>query len=605
MRHNTVNTRNNALTPRRSAAKTWLRAIELTAPIVSEPAIILPVAIEHVANDYGDAPALISEEEQFTYRRLLERSNQYARWALAQGIAKGDVICLLMSNSPEYMAIWLGISRVGGVVSLLNTNLRGKSLAHCINIVEPRHIIVEFVFVDTIVAALPTVSCHPQLWSHGGIASEFTSIDDSIKLYPGEKLAINEHRHITIEDSALLIYTSGTTGLPKAAIISHYRLMAWSRWFAGMMNTQTSDRMYNCLPMYHAVGGIVATGALLVSGGSVAIRKRFSASQFWNDIVEWDCTLFQYIGELCRYLVNSPHQQRETMHRLRLCCGNGLRLGVWEEFKTRFHIPQILEFYAATEGNVSLYNVEGKPGAVGRIPPYIAHRLPLAIVKSDLASGIPVLDKDGFYVSCKPDEPGEVLTELFDGENNPSNRFEGYTSPEESEKKILRNVFRKGDAWLRTGDLMRRDSSGFFYFFDRLGDTFRWKGENVSTAEVSEIICACPGVIDATVYGVTIPRTEGKAGMAALVVDHKFDLVQFREWLINCLPNYARPIFIIIRNGLEMTSTFRHKNNSLIEAGYDPKLTADPIYFNDPQQQTFVTIDDTLYAQIQTSATRV
>ena len=411
---NAVDTTVNAAMNDHTAAKTWLRALEMTAPIASEPACILPTAIEDIAEDYGEAPALLSERERFTYRALVERSNQYARWALAQGIAKGDVVCLLMPNRPEYMAIWLGITRVGGIVSLLNTNLAGSSLAHCINIVEAKHIIVQTEFAAVLVAALPALRCRPKIWSHGGIAGEFASIDEFIKHCPGEKLADDERRIVTIEDRALLIYTSGTTGLPKAAIISHYRLMLWSRWFAGMMNTQAVDRMYDCLPMYHSVGGVVATGALLVSGGSVVIREKFSAAQFWNDIVDWDCTLFQYIGELCRYLVNTPHQPRETEHRLRLCCGNGLRQDVWEAFKTRFRIPQILEFYAATEGNLSLYNVEGKPGAIGRVPSYLAHRFPVAIVRSDLESGMPVRDAKGFCIRCAADETGEALGRIVD-----------------------------------------------------------------------------------------------------------------------------------------------------------------------------------------------
>ena len=581
-----------------SVAKTWLRALEMTAPIFSEPACILPVAIDNVAEDCGGTLALISVRERFTYRALVERCNQYARWALAHGISKGDVVCLLMPNRPEYMAIWLGITRVGGIVSLLNTNLTGNSLAHCLNIVEPKHVIVASELTDVFVATLPILSCRPKVWSHGGLASTFSSIDETIELCSGEKLAVDEQRRITIEDRALLIYTSGTTGLPKAAIISHYRLMLWSRWFAGIMNAQRSDRMCDCLPMYHSVGGVVATGALMVSGGSVVIREKFSVSQFWSDIVTSDCTMFQYIGELCRYLVNSPHQPLETEHRLRLCCGNGLRPDVWQVFKARFEIPQILEFYAATEGNLSLYNVEGKPGAIGRVPPYLAHRFPMAIVKLDLESGLPLRDAEGFCIRCVVDEPGEALTKISIDGLDIGSRFEGYTNQEDSEKKILRNVFKTGDAWFRTGDLMRKDSSGYFFFFDRIGDTFRWKGENVSTTEVSETICACPGVLDATVYGVTIPHTDGKAGMAALVVNRKFDLVSFREYLVKCLPEYARPVFIIIRNAIEMTSTFKHKNGALIETGYDPKRTSDPIYFNDPKQQAFMVLDDARHAQI-------
>ena len=249
-----------------------------------------------------------------------------------------------------------------------------------------------------------------------------------------------------------------------------------------------SDRMYCCLPMYHSIGGVVAIGAALVAGASVFIRERFSASRFWDDVADRDCTLFQYIGELCRYLVAAPPHPREQAHRLRLACGNGLRRDVWEAFQSRFGIPQILEFYAATEGSFSLYNAEGKPGAIGRIPSYLAHRFPVALVKFDVDTGAPARGPDGFCVRCAPDEPGEAIGKIAAGVG----RFEGYTDAEASAKKVLRNVFAEGDAWYRTGDLMRRDRAGFFYFVDRVGDTFRWKGENVSTGEVEEVIAACP-----------------------------------------------------------------------------------------------------------------
>jgi fatty-acyl-CoA synthase len=588
---------------RHSVAKTWLRALEMTSPIVTKPTRILPVAIAEVAERQAEAPALISREESFTYRALVERSNQYARWAIANGVAKGDVVCLLMPNRPEYMAIWLGITLVGGVVSLLNTNLTGDLLAHCINAVEPKHVIVEIKLVQAIESALPAVRCRPPIWVHGGRVGDFMPIEASINLCSGEMLRIEERRPVTINDRALLIYTSGTTGLPKAANISHYRLVLWSYWFAGMMDVANSDRMYDCLPMYHAVGGVVATGALLVSGGSVMIREQFSASNFWNDIVEWNCTTFQYIGELCRYLLNSPRQVSETHHQLRLCCGNGLRADVWEPFKTRFRIPQIIEFYASTESALSLYNVEGKPGAIGRIPPYLAHRFPMALVRTDVGTGMAIRDANGFCVRCAADEIGEALARIDDGSRDSC--FDGYTSAEESAGKILHDVFRSGDVWFRTGDLMRRDKNGYVYFVDRIGDSFRWKGENVSTAEVSDVISAYPGVIDATVYGVVIPHADGKAGMVALVTDHNFDLARFCQFLIARLPHYARPLFVRITDSLETTATLKHKNRFLAKAGYDTTINADKIYFFHTEQQAFVSLDKSLSAQIREGKIRL
>jgi fatty-acyl-CoA synthase len=370
-----------------SSAQGWLRALELTKPIAAQPTRILPVIVDELADKFGDAPALLSERESFSFRALAERSNRYARWALACGLGKGDVVCLLMPNRPEYMAIWLGITRVGGAVSLLNTNLVGASLAHCIDIVAPEHIIVDAELADAFAGAQGQVTTGPRIWLHGASGPDASDIANEIAALSGDKLPETECRPLTVADRALYIYTSGTTGLPKAAVVKHYRLLIWSLWFAGMMDTRPDDRMYNCLPMYHSIGGVVATGAVLVNGGAVVIRDKFSASRLWDDIARWDCTLLQYIGELCRYLVHSPRHPLERAHRLRLCCGNGLRGDVWTAFKDRFAIPRILEFYAATEGNVTLFNYDGKPGAIGRIPSFLAHRSPTALVRYDDESG--------------------------------------------------------------------------------------------------------------------------------------------------------------------------------------------------------------------------
>src|SRR5204862_656524 len=409
-----------------------------------------------------------------------------------------------------------------------------------------------------------------------------------IEGYAGDALGSAELRPLSVEDRALLMYTSGTTGLPKAANISHFRLMQWSHWFAGMMDTRPGDRMYSSLPMYHSVGGVLATGAVLVGGGSVVVREGFTARHFWDDILRWDCTLFQYIGELCRYLLRTDPVPHETQHRIRMCCGNGLRPDLWHDFKSRFRIPRILEFYAATEGNVSLFNIEGKPGAIGRVPSFLAHRFPAALVKFDVEKDAPIRDEEGWCVRCAANEVGEAIGRIGAEPSNIAGRFDGYTSEEDSEKKILRNAFEPGDAWFRTGDLMRKDAQGFFYFVDRIGDTFRWKGENVSTAEVAEAIGRCPGVLEATVYGVTIPGTDGRAGMAALAVGDGFDLDALRRHLADALPDYARPVFLRIGAALETTATFKHKKDELIRAGYDPASCGDAVYFNDPQRKAFV-----------------
>ena len=586
--------------------KAWVRALEMTAPIPRNPEATLPVLIDSLADRFGTAPALLSRNENLTYRGLAERSKRYAEWALRQGLSFGDVVCLLMPNCPEYVAIWLGITRVGGVVSLLNTNLVGDSLAHAICIVEPKHVIVGAPLVEAFAGVMPKVSLEIQAWTYGENTRGLSRIDDEIEGRAGEGgLAGSEYKPPTIADRALYIYTSGTTGLPKAVNVSHFRLMQWSHWFAGMMDTRPDDRIYNCLPMYHSVGGVVAIGAALVNGGSVVLRERFSASGFWDDLVESKSTIFQYIGELCRYLVNTPARTKEVQHQLRLACGNGMRAEVWEEFQRRFQIPQILEFYAATEGNFSLYNCEGRVGAIGKIPSFLKHRLSMALVKFDFETGEPVRNDEGFCIRCSINEAGEAIGQIFDGGTSAAGRFEGYADKAATEKKILRNVFANGDAWFRTGDLMRKDESGFFYFVDRIGDTFRWKGENVSTYEVAATVCAFPGVVEAVVYGVEVPGTEGRAGMVAAVVLEDFDLNAFRQHLVERLPDYARPLFLRILAKIEATETFKQKKQDLMRDSYDPSATTDLIYFNYSVQQSFVKVDAELFEKVQLGKVRL
>ena len=588
-----------------SAAKAWLRALELTAPIPRNRERVMSTVIDQLAMSCGDAPALVSDRECFTYRELAERSKKYARWALKQRVAKGDVVCLLMTNRPEYFAVWLGISSAGGVVALLNTNLVGPSLAHCINVVRPKHLIVSEEFVDTLVAARPVLTESPEIWAHGADHASFPRIDVDTEWQACEQLNEGERPSLSIEDRALYIFTSGTTGMPKAVNVSHARVMQWSHWFAGMMGVQPTDRMYSCLPMYHSIGGVLVPGATLVGGGSVVIREKFSASQFWSDVVRWDCTIFQYIGEFCRYLLHATPSSNDQDHRIRLACGNGLAPDVWDEFKDRFGIPRILEFYASTEGGVSLFNAEGKRGAIGRIPPYLTHRFSPALVRFDVEKGEPVRDEQGFCVACAPNEPGEALGKVSNDPSSVGSRFEGYSDERASEKKILRDVFQRGDVWVRTGDLMRKDDKGFFYFVDRVGDTFRWKGENVATSEVSEAICAFPGVKHASVYGVTIPATEGRAGMAALVAFRPLDLCAFRQHLKEHLPPYARPVFLRLRDDIEVTGTFKYSKTDLITQGYDPTITTDTIYFDNPESQAFHLLDETLYGRIRGGKIRI
>jgi fatty-acyl-CoA synthase len=588
-----------------SPAKAWLRALELTSSIASTPERILATVIEENAARFGDAPALLSDRESLTYSQLSERANRYARWALSQGLRKGDVICLLMTSRPEYMAIWLGITSVGVIVSLLNTQILGESLSHCIRTVSPKLIIVGAECFPTLIGALSHGVQSLKIWALGSVDAPLPRIDLDIARYSGARLGKEERGMPVIDDLALYIYTSGTTGLPKAANVSHGRVMQWTHWFSGMMDVKPADRMYNTLPMYHSVGGVQAVGATLVAGGSVVIREKFSASHFWSDILRWDCTLFQYIGELCRYLLHAPPSANETEHRIRLACGNGLAPEVWDAFKDRFHIPRILEFYAATEGAVSLFNVQGKRGAIGHIPPYLAHRFSPSLVAFDFATGAPVRAERGFCIRCTTNEVGEAISKLVDDPSNIGNRFEGYTSQEATENRVLRDVFEAGDAWIRTGDLMRKDEKGFFYFVDRVGDTFRWKGENVATSEVAKVICTFTGIKQASVYGVSLPATEGRAGMVTLVSDHEIDFVQFRKHLAARLPSYARPMFLRVRRDVEVTGTFKYSKTELMRQGYDPTASSDAVYFDYSELGAFVPLDKELYDRIQSGGVRL
>ena len=522
----------------KTGTKDFLRALQKTATLGGNPQRVLADAFDDVVQVRGYAPALISEVESYSFEELSKQSLRYARWGLAQGLSKGDVVALMMENRAEYIAVWLGLNRIGIVVALLNINLTGDALKHCITVARPECIIASPAYVSRCQAIFEI--------DHGPAILDASALRVSLTTFSGDQLALEPAARPTLSDHALYIYTSGTTGLPKAAIVSHRRVIAWAAWFAGLADTGPSDRMYNCLPLYHSVGGIVAVWATLLGGGSVVLREKFSASSFWDDVVSHRCTLFQYIGELCRYLIKAPPCDSEKKHHLRLAIGNGLRADVWQSFETRFYIPRIIEFYAATESNFSLYNIEGEPGSLGRVPPFLAARQKLRIIKLG-DDETPLRDANGFCRTCGVDEPGETIAQISAAGD--AAEFEGYLDRVASERKILRDVFTAGDAWMRSGDLMRKDARGFFFFVDRIGDTFRWKAENVATAEVEGAFAAIEGVVDVAAYGVAVPGYDGRAGMVALVVDDRFDISALRAQIESRLPAYARPLFLRIQAG--------------------------------------------------------
>ncbi len=396
----------------------------------------------------------------------------------------------------------------------------------------------------------------------------------------------------------MLIYTSGTTGLPKAAHVSHARVLEWSGWFAGMMDARAEDRLYDCLPLYHSTGGVVAVGAMLAVGGSVVMRERFSASRFWADVAGSGCTLFQYIGELCRYLLASPARPGRAAAPAALspaATASPARCG--RSSSGASPSPASWSSTPPPRAACRCTIARASPAPSAACPPSSPIAAPLALLRCDPATGEPLRDAAGRCVACAPDEPGEAVAQL-----TASRRFEGYTDPAASARKLLHDVFAPGDRWFRTGDLLRRDAAGFYAFVDRLGDTFRWKGENVATTEVAAAVQACPGVADAAVYGVAVPGTEGRAGMAAVVPGAGFSLAVLRAHLAP-LPSYARPLFVRLCPALAVTGTFKLSKAGLAQEGYAGG--ADPVWFDDRAAGAYVPLDPALRHRLATGSVPV
>ncbi|HWU55341.1 MAG TPA: long-chain-acyl-CoA synthetase, partial [Rhizomicrobium sp.] len=471
--------------------------------------------VESQARRRPDNIAILYQDQRLTYAQMDARANRYAHWALAQGIGRGTVVALLMENRPDFICAWLGLFKAGAQVALINTNLTGLALAHSMAISGAGHAIVGAELADNFRAA-PFANT-PTLWIEGENGNLSQALAEAADTSPGKEARAG----VTLKERAFLIYTSGTTGLPKAANFSHMRMLFMMSGFVGALAPRETDRIYDPLPLYHSTGGVCAVGMAFFTGGALIVKRKFSVHEFWSDVHKYDATMFEYIGELCRYLLNAPPSPLEKGHHVRAITGNGLRPEIWRAFQERFAIPRIVEFYGATEGNVSMLNYDGTVGAVGRVPDYLEWLLPSRVVRFDVEKEMPVRGPDGLCIECGPDEAGEALGGIS---TRAGREFEGYTVKSDSEKKMLRDVFKKGDVWFRTGDLMRRDEHGYFYFVDRIGDTFRWKGENVSTGEVGEVLAAAPGIREANVYGVHVPGMEGRAGMAALVVDGDFDI---------------------------------------------------------------------------------
>jgi fatty-acyl-CoA synthase len=552
--------------------------------------------LEQAVDHWRERTAVTFEGRSVTYGEFDQIANRYAHWARGQNLRRGSTVALFMPNRLEYPAIWYGLSKVGVAAALINNQLTGAALRHCLDVSGAVHVLVDAETLPMLQAVRGELARNMVVWTLSTAQGDLRDLGKALKSCSQLRPDRSQREGMTAKETCVYIFTSGTTGLPKAARITHARMQLYMRGFAGATDARPDDRIYIPLPLYHATGGVCAIGAALLNGGSVVLKRRFTASHFWDDVIAENCTMFVYIGELCRYLVNQPEHAGERAHKLRLAFGNGLRPEIWKTFQERFRIPEILEFYGATEGNVSMFNFDGKVGAVGRAPRWLGSRFNFKIVKFDVEREEPVRGANGLCIEAAPDEAGECVGQIG---GDARHAYTGYADKIASEKKILHDVFAKGDAYFATGDLLKKDADGYYYFVDRVGDTFRWKGENVSTSEVAGVLAGAAGVKEATVYGVAVEGQEGRAGMASIVVDEDFDLKAFTETIDEQLPAYARPVFLRLQPQIETTGTFKYRKLDLVSDGFDPARTKVPTYFRS-SDKGFIKITKTVFEKLKT-----
>lgn len=528
---------------------------------------LIRLVLEH-AEAAPDALALEMEDKRLSWRDLAEQTSRVAYALSSYGIKKGDVVALVGRNSPEYIAIVLGASRLGAIAALINHHLEGEPLEHAILASKARIAIVDSPFVDA-VKALPKL--REQL--RRVVSYREGELEEKMAKASRSPLA---RVPVPVSSDFVYIYTSGTTGLPKPSHVSHARALVAGAGFGQLVHAfREGDKLYCALPLYHSSALLLGLGSCLVTRTPMAMRESFSASAFWKDVNRYRATHMIYIGELCRYLLNTKPSPEERDHTLRVAVGNGLRADVWEAFASRFRIETIREFYAATEAPNIILNLAGRPGSVGRVP--FRRLSPLRLVRYDADSDTHPRDRHGHLIECGPSEVGELIIRLSDKPLTAITDFRGYTDKKATEEKILRDVFRSGDRWYRSGDLLRYDEDDFFYFVDRIGDTYRWKGENISTAEVEDVLSREFRARELTVVGVSIPGMEGQAGLAAISPDEAFDAEAFFQ-AAQGLPAYARPRFVRIVSSLSTTGTLKIQKSELRRDGADPRDVKDPLW---------------------------
>jgi fatty-acyl-CoA synthase len=507
------------------------------------------------------------DDKHLTCSELYATTSRIAHVLARAGVRQGDVVALVAENSPFYIASVLGISRVGATAALINTNLRGRTLSHAVSVSKAEVVLVS----HTLEPALR--ECEELCQS----LNRILSFDDDpyAGLLGNTPTTPYPTARVKSDDDFIYIYTSGTTGLPKPCRVSHARAVLAGVGFGPLMfQFRPDDKLYCVLPLYHANGLLLGASSAMICRVPMAIRKSFSASAFWDDVHRYQATAILYIGELCRYLVNSPPHPKENPNPLRVAVGNGLRPDIWPRFKARFGIETVREFYGATEAPGFIANISGREGSVGRVP--LGGAGWLRLVQYDVDNDEHARDRRGHCIPCGPNEVGELLIRV-PRLSTGGLAYRGYTDEAATRKKLLQDVFRKGDQYFRSGDLLRRDDDGFYYFVDRIGDTFRWKGENVSTAEVADVITHDDAIEEATVIGVPVPNMEGQAGLAAVVPSGDFDPDRFWN-AVSDLPAYAQPRFVRVMGSLAKTGTFKIQKNELRNDGVDPSKVSDPLY---------------------------
>mmetsp|Transcript_54410 Transcript_54410/g.127217 ORF Transcript_54410/g.127217 Transcript_54410/m.127217 type:complete len:606 (+) Transcript_54410:155-1972(+) len=542
-------------------------------------------------------PCIRMGDQSLTFNQVDRLANSVARAALELGVKPGDTVGFFMPNSIDYIVMMIGMSKIAVTCALLNTNTSGESLKHCLKECNVSRVFSMAVNPETIQTMQSIQSICPVHFVGPGeapLAFDYRRFTD--------KAFTRLHRDsskVSAMDPFLHIFTSGTEGLPKAAKINHLRFYASSLIFQKLLLLTYEDVIYCPLPFYHSSAIVLGLGLSWHSGAEFVIREKFSASEFWSDCAKYNVSVIQYIGELCRYLVNTPPGEADTKHRVRMAIGNGLRADVWERFQERFKVKQIAEFYAATEGNFGFVNTENKVGAVGFLSPMIKAKHPGKLIRYDHEKGEPYRNEKGWCVECDEDEAGELIGAI--DTEDVTRRFDGYTNKSATDKKMLTNVFKEGDCYFRSGDLLWMDWEGFLYFKDRLGDTFRWKGENVSTTEVE--LCVSSALLskceECAVFGVEVPKCEGKAGMLLVKPGPGFDLAELYSALDEELPEYAQPCFLRVSEGdVDATATFKHRKRALAEQGFDPTKMpkGTSLYFRDDGK--FTAMDAALYQRV-------